>query len=295
LRHERIRVGPAGWSYPDWEDRVYPRPHPKGFHPLSYLASYVDCVEVNATFYAIPPPRNAERWVALVAERPDFRFLAKLHQDFTHGAWKTPPRRQAGDFQAAVAPLVEAGRLAAVLAQFPFFFRDEERSRSRLRHLVELFPSLPLVLELRSHTWFFDAGLAFLKELGVGLAHVDLPFARDHPPPAHACLGPIGYVRLHGRNAKTWFDSRSGRDQRYDYLYGRDELEDIVARTVQVARESRETYLVTNNHYGGQAVANALEIRGLLDGHPPLAPQVLRESFPHLAVLTRGEGQQLLF
>lgn len=295
MRHERIRVGPAGWSYPDWEGRVYPRPHPRGFHPLPYLAAFVDCVEVNATFYAVPAPRSAERWVSLVQDRPDFRFLAKLNRELTHGTWKTPPRRLAGDFQAAVAPLAQAGRLGAVLAQFPFFFRDDERSRTRLLHLVELFRDLPLVLELRSHTFFLEEGLSFLRGLGAGLAHVDLPYARDHPPQSHPCIGDVGYVRLHGRNARTWFDSRSGRDERYDYLYGRDELEGIVSRTLEVARASRETYLVTNNHYGGQAVANALEIRGLLDGHAPLAPQVLRESFPHLAVHTRGEGQQLLF
>ena len=295
MRASHIRVGPAGWSYSDWEGRVYPRPHPRGFHALAFLAAYVDCVEVNATFYAIPPPQNAERWVALVQDRPDFRFSAKLHQEFTHGRWKTPPASQAAAFEGAVAPLADAQRLGAVLAQFPFFFRDEPAARERLRQVAGTFARLPLVLELRSGTWFRDEGLAFLGGLGVGLAHVDLPFARDHPPSRHACLGDVGYVRLHGRNARTWFDPEAGRNDRYDYLYDDEELAGIVERTLTVARESRETFVVTNNHYGGQAVANALEIRGMLDGHPPRAPQPLREAFPRLAARSRGEGQQTLF
>jgi uncharacterized protein YecE (DUF72 family) len=295
VRASRIRVGTAGWSYSDWEGRVYPKPRPRNFHPLSWLSTYVDCVEVNSTFYGIPPPRNAERWIGLVEKRPEFRFLVKLHQEFTHGRWTTAPGERVRAFFAAVAPLWEADRLRAVLAQFPFYFRDEERSRERLERIAGAFPALPLVLELRSRTWFTDEGLAFLRGLGVGLAHVDLPFARDHPPERHPCVGEIGYIRLHGRNSRTWFDGKAGRDDRYDYLYRREELEAIVERIREVAAESRETFLVTNNHYGGQAVANALELRTMLDGHPALAPQVLRDAFPHLTGVTRGEGQQMLF
>lgn len=295
MRSPHIRVGPAGWSYSDWEGRVYPKPHPRGFNALAYLAAYVDCVEVNATFYAIPPPRNAERWATIVEDRPDFRFSAKLNQEFTHGRWKRLPKAQADAFSGALAPLVDAGRLSAVLTQFPFFFRDEPASRERLRRVAGAFAHFPLVLELRSGTWFRDEGFEFLSSLGVGLAHVDLPFARDHPPESQRTLGDIGYVRLHGRNTNTWFDPKAGRNDRYDYLYGDDELEGIVERSVTVAKESQETFLVTNNHYGGQAMANALEIRGMLDGHPPLAPQPLREAFPRLAARSRGEGQQTLF
>ena len=61
-----IRIGPAGWSYPDWEGVVYPRRKPKDFHPLRHLARYFDCVEINSSFYGAPVPRNAEHWAELV-------------------------------------------------------------------------------------------------------------------------------------------------------------------------------------------------------------------------------------
>lgn len=291
----RVRIGPAGWSYPDWEGRVYPRPHPRGFHPLAFLARYVDCVEINMTFYRTPAPEHAARWARAVEDRPDFRFLAKIGGEFTHGRWSDAPVQAARVFRASLEPLREGGKLSALLAQFPFFFRFDDAGRDRLARIAHLFGGLPVVAELRNRSWFTEEGYAFLARHGLGLAHIDLPDARDHPPHEHACVGEIGYVRLHGRNAGSWFDKNAGRDDKYDYLYSRDELAGVVERLKDVAGQSRETFLVTNNHYGGQALANALEIRGMLDDTRPQAPPTLREAFPHLANLTRHEGQQTLF
>ena len=67
-----IRVGPAGWSYADWEGRAWPRSKPRGFHPLAHLARFVDCIEINSSFYALTDPAHCARWVDLVADRPDF-------------------------------------------------------------------------------------------------------------------------------------------------------------------------------------------------------------------------------
>ena len=81
---DRIRVGTAGWSYPDWKGQVYPKPQPRGFDPLRYLAQDVDAVEVNSTFYRIPDPTMTRRWVTCVDDHPTFRFTAKLWEGFTH-------------------------------------------------------------------------------------------------------------------------------------------------------------------------------------------------------------------
>ena len=265
-----VRVGPAGWSYPDWEGPVYPRPHPRDFHPLAFLARYVECVELNTTFYALPQARHAARWAGLVAEHPTFRFLAKLHRSFTHEPGAEVPGAEADAFRGGVRPLAEAGRLAALLAQFPVsFHRTAGLGRAWLGWRTSS-TAPALVLELRHRSWFTPESIDELEQLGVGLAHIDLPAAPDHPPPVHPTLGAVGYVRLHGRNDRTWFDPKAGRDDRYDYLYGRDELAAITDRIRRVAAHGRETFLVTNNHYGGQAVANALEIRGPArrDGRP---------------------------
>ncbi|HET9751613.1 MAG TPA: DUF72 domain-containing protein, partial [Myxococcales bacterium] len=79
-----IRFGPAGWDYPDWAGKVYPKPRPRGFDPLRFIAGYFQTVEINSTFYRPPSPAVARAWSERVQERPDFRFTAKLWRRFTH-------------------------------------------------------------------------------------------------------------------------------------------------------------------------------------------------------------------
>jgi uncharacterized protein YecE (DUF72 family) len=130
----------------------------------------------------------------------------------------------------------------------------------------------------------------------MSLAHIDLPEAWDHPPPTHPPTGPIGYLRLHGRNSSTWFAKGAGRDDRYDYLYGPPEVGDLARRALSIDAESDVTWVVTNNHFEGQAIANALEFKYLLSGkQPPPAPPQLVQAFPHLEGITRPAGQQDLF
>ena len=111
-----IQYGVAGWSYDDWVGPVYPRRKPKGFHPLSYLAQFIDLMELNSSFYALPRPDHAARWVELLEPFPDFRLTAKLHQGFTHGGLEDVRADAAAAFRLGLSPLVEAGRLLALLA-----------------------------------------------------------------------------------------------------------------------------------------------------------------------------------
>ena len=293
-----IRVGPAGWSYPDWEGRVYPRHKPRNFHALAYLARYVDCIEVNSTFYAQPRVEHSKRWAALVADHPDFRFIVKLFQGFTHAPVPEDPavwQAEAAAFARGVAPLREARRLSAILVQFPVTFQHGAREVRRLGRIRALVESAPLVLEVRHQSWFTPPALDTIRGLGYSLAHIDMPPAWNHPPTWHAPTGHIGYVRLHGRNSAEWFRRGASRDDRYDYLYEPNELREVVSKTTRIARESEETFVVTNNHFGGQAVANAIDVLALLRGEPVPAPEQLVESFPHLAPVTRVEGQGRLF
>jgi uncharacterized protein YecE (DUF72 family) len=283
-----IRVGPAGWSYPDWEGRVYPERKPRGFHPLPYLSRFVSCLEINSSFYAYPRAEHAQRWVALLEGHEDFRLLAKLHRDFTHGL--LPGREAAREFLAGVEPLCAADLLAALLVQFPFSFRRDAQAVERLAVIAELFEGLPLVLEVRHRSWFETEAIAEIAALGYSLAHVDLPSARDHPPDWHAPTGRLGYLRLHGRNAEQWFRSGAGRDDRYDYLYAEPEVTALVEKARRLAGEHDETYVVTNNHFAGKAVANALEIQSLLAGAPVPAPACLVAAYPRLAPRVQVEG-----
>ena len=79
-----IRCGTAGWSYPHWDNIVYPRPKPRGFHGLEYLSHYLDTVEINTSFYRPLRPEIARVWLRKIASNPRFRFTAKLLRRFTH-------------------------------------------------------------------------------------------------------------------------------------------------------------------------------------------------------------------
>jgi uncharacterized protein YecE (DUF72 family) len=287
-----ILYGLAGWSYDDWAGRVYPKTKPRGFHPLAYLARYIDLMEINSSFYALPNPRYAARWASLVEPFPDFRFTAKLHQSFTHGPLKDFAPDAAEAYRLGIKPLADAGRLLTILGQFPVTFRADDAGWARLTRIRELLPAMPMTLELRHRSWFHDRHYARLEALAYGLAHIDLPAARDHPPAAHPSLGPLAYLRIHGRNASTWFDAKAGRDERYDYRYDAREVEGLAERLQTLAGRSEKALLVANNHFGGQAVANALEIKAAVSGSRPRAPAPLVATYPELRLLTTPDAPE---
>jgi uncharacterized protein YecE (DUF72 family) len=293
-----IRVGPAGWSYPDWEGCVYPLHKPPGFHPLRFLAHFVDCLEINSTFYALPRSEHAGRWCELVAELPNFRFLAKLHQSFTHEALPEEPalwEENARRYLDGIAPLRRAKRLAAVLVQFPANFHFGPLQVHRLGRIHALFRELPLVLEVRHQSWFAPPALDTIRGLAYSLAWIDLPPAWNHPPAWHEPTGPIGYLRLHGRNSGEWFRRGATRDDRYDYLYGKDEVVELARRAHRIEKATGETFVITNNHFEGKAVANALELSSMLRGEVVAAPADLVRTYPRLEGRVRVEGQHELF
>jgi uncharacterized protein YecE (DUF72 family) len=296
-----IRVGPAGWSYPDWDGKVYPLSKPHGFHALAYLARYFDCIEVNSTFYAMPHREHAERWAQLVADRPAFRFTIKLNREFTHAS---EPQRSTADeswdekarqFMLGIEPLDRARRLQCLLVQFPVTFLFGKSEVRRLGRLRSLFADVPLVLEVRHQSWFTPPALDTLRGLNYSLAYIDLPPAWNHPPEWHAPTGTIGYLRLHGQNREQWFRDDTDRDRKYDYLYSSGELAPLAAKAQRLANAHEEVVVITNNHFEGKAVANAIELRALLEGEPVRAPPEIVDAYPSLRAVTRSEGQQRLF
>jgi uncharacterized protein YecE (DUF72 family) len=277
---------------------VYPLHRPPGFHPLRFLAPYVDCIEINSSFYALPRREHAENWARIVADRPAFRFVAKLHRSFTHEPEPDDPAKweeAARAFLEGIAPLERARKLACILVQFPVGFTFGATEVRRLGRLHALLAPRALVLEVRHHTWFTPPALDTVRGLSYSLAWIDLPSAWNHPPEWHTPTGSLGYLRLHGRNASTWFARDSTRDARYDYLYARDELGPLVEKARRIEALTGETYVITNNHFEGKAVANALEITALLRGGPVPAPAEIVHSFPELASSVRIEGQGELF
>jgi uncharacterized protein YecE (DUF72 family) len=287
----RFWIGPSGWSYPDWFGVVYPLPKPRNFKPLAFLAQFVNATEVNTSFYRIPTPQMTAAWPPLVPEH--FRFAFKLHQGFTH-AEEFPGAADIASFHAALAPIDAAGKLGPVLAQFPWSFRYTASSVDRLRRIADAFPTLDRFIEVRHSSWASPEALAALGECG-GYCNIDQPALRECLPPSTHVFGRNAYVRLHGRNAANWFAEGLPAFERYNYLYSIRELREWVARLNAIRDRATETYVFANNHYRGQAVANALQIRALLTASRVAAPDALLETFPTLRKLATPAGQPGLF
>jgi uncharacterized protein YecE (DUF72 family) len=193
--------------------------------------------------------------------------------------------------------LVKAGKLGAVLLQFPWSFKNTADDRIYLEKLLEKFSDYSLVLEVRHASWNTPEVYEWLDERGVGICNIDQPIFRKSIRPAALTTSRVGYVRLHGRNYQNWFREKALPHERYDYLYSLDELEPWLVRIKEVAKQTRETYVVTNNHFRGQGVVNALEIKAALKEEPVSAPEPLFKVYPRLKdSATPDEGESgLLF
>lgn len=275
-----IRFGPAGWSYSDWAGPVYPKPKPRGFDPLCYLAGFFDTIEINNTFYRPPTRDNALSWIERVDANPSFRFTAKLWRRFTHqrkSAWST---EEVDEVRQGLDELLGAGRLGALLLQFPWSFRNEEENREWLRDLIGTFADFPLVLEVRHSSWNVPDLYQELGDLGVGFVNIDQPLFRDSIAPSARATARLGYIRVHGRNYQDWWRQTASGHERYDYLYPARELEPWAERAREIAEseQAEEVYVITNNHYRGKAVANALMLRSMVEGtEVPGPPQLFDE------------------
>jgi len=254
----------------------------------------------------------------VVEELPGFVFTTKVPKELTHDEKIEPAALSGGAalLLESLKPLVEAGRLGAVLLQFPFYFRDFPGHRDRIRRLVEAFRPLPAVVEVRHPGFFFGplregkrpgeeegeepaqpvpaapeerplstgpgSAIRFFEEIGAGFVNVDLPPSRATPPPTAINTSATGYVRLHGRNRKTWFNPKAGRDQKYDYHYSRNELAEWAERVRRLGERTERTFVILNNHFRGQAPANALLLLRLLGRSTAPPPPELVAAFPEL-------------
>lgn len=280
-----IVFGVAGWSYPDWAGTVYPR----GVKDrLAYLSNYVDLIEINSTFYRIPSVEQVSVWLRAVECKPAFSFAAKLHRDVTHNGVLT--LKDSERFHEGLSPLVKAGRLSHLLAQFRFDFDDVPERREYLERVRNAFCVLgPLTLELRHRSWQTDQALDFLRGLGVNVAALDYPSGRNAFDIEDPGVGEHAYFRLHGRNAAAWFDKNAGRDETYNYYYSEVELKALLDRTLKLTRGRKSLTVVGNNHYEGKELANILQLKALVTGARVIVPAPLLATYPELRDIATAE------
>jgi len=287
-----ILVGVAGWSYDDWSGIVYPTKRPRGFHEAAFLSQYFDAIEINTSFYSPLRADLASHWLELIAANPRFQFTAKLWQKFTHETGATAEDEK--QVRAGFDPLRDANRLGAVLLQFPFSFHQTAENLARLKQLLTKFQDYPLVVEVRHASWSQPDFYNLLRERGVGICNIDQPVIGRSIKPDKRVTSAIGYFRLHGRRYDTWLsdDPEVPSHERYNYLYGEQELLPWADRVRTAATHTKTTFVVANNHFQGKAAVNALQFVHLLTGAKVDVPDTLRSHYPQLDAIASAPAKE---
>lgn len=294
----RVLVGTCSWADKTIIDSGwYPPTARSPEDRLRYYSERFSIVEVDSTYYALPPERNAEVW----AERtpPDFTFDIKsyalftqhpaevrslpkdmreslpaglqakrnlyqkdLPSDFVDEAWRR--------FNSALLPLDSAGKLGVVLFQFPPWFLPGSASRDYILSCKQKLGQYRMAVEFRNGLWMETpdrqaSTLRFLSENDIPYVSVDEPQGfKNSIPPVDAATSSIAVLRLHGRNAAMWNQKGIGAAERFDYFYDETELDEISARVDRLSKSAREVHVLFNNCHGDYGVRNAAQIAELL-------------------------------
>jgi uncharacterized protein YecE (DUF72 family) len=267
---------------------------------LAFYSEHFNTVEINTTFYGQPKKEIAAGWARRTPQ--GFEFSLKLYRKFTHPAMyeKATGKSDAHTdvpgvpvldgpgidaFRLGIEPLADAGKLGALLAQFPPSFKQSPQSLDYLHALLARFRDHPVAVELRHRSWSddFATTLTLLNSHNAALAQIDEPkfqvSIRQNQLPN---ISGFYYMRLHGRNAAQWWKHDRSED-RYNYLYSADELAPIAETADAARRLVKKFYLYFNNHFSAKAVVNAVMIKRQL-GEPidGLYPQAFLDAYPHL-------------
>jgi uncharacterized protein YecE (DUF72 family) len=278
-----------------------------GEERLRHYAEHFDTVEANSTYYRLPEEELVAKWAERVPEDfvmhvkafgmmtrhpvkpdvlpPDIREAAPVDD---RGRVDRPPRELRAEvfarFHAALEPLRSVGKLGGILMQFPSYIVCKPYSFEYLEWAKEQLQGDHMLVEFRHRSWLEDENrervLSFLEDLGASHVIVDAPKteAKNLVPTVLALTHPLGYVRLHGRNAETWNIRGRSAAERFDYLYSNDELREWVEPLEELAEKAQELYVMFNNNgrsrssgrdpddgWISQAPTNALQLQGILE------------------------------
>ncbi len=308
-----LRIGTSGWNYPTgkgtWNGLFYPARRGRsssvrGFDELAYYAEHFDTVEVNSSFYGPPRPEVSRAWVDRTPA--GFEFSLKLHQQFTHpkmyqhaalGDLPDPSpealaelsritEADVGRFKGGIDPIANAGKMGALLAQFPPSFRDTPANRDYLAWLLGTFRDYPTGVELRHSSWSDQIAqtLELLNAFSAAWVQIDEPkFRFSIRQNLLPNVKGFYYMRLHGRNAAQWWKHDAPED-RYNYLYSIDELRPFAEAATATDAIVRKAYLYLNNHFSSKAVVNAAVLKSLVgQSVPGTYPQEMVDRYPELA------------
>jgi uncharacterized protein YecE (DUF72 family) len=244
-----LLIGTSGYSFDDWEGVFYPPGLPKGKR-LDFYKDHFSVTEINSTYYRIPHAAVFYHMANKVGD--DFEFMVKTHRSFTHDRKDLDEKGK--EFNEAVKPLLESGKLKGFTAQFPYSFKYTPDNLGYIIQGKSYFKDAPLFVEFRHVSWDKPEVYETLKANGIGVCSVDEPLLPGLFPPKAIATTEIAYIRLHGRNAANWWGE--GGD-RYDYLYSEKELSEWKNKIEDLKTKTNKIYLFFNNCHLGQAVRNA--------------------------------------
>ena len=254
-----LYLGTGGYSNDDWLGLLYPE-GTKSADYLKIYAQHFNAVELNSSFYNIPGIKAFAGMVRKSEGR--VLFAVKLHRSMTHS--RDADEETYKRMLESVHPLREAGMLGPFLAQFPYSFHRTADNRKYLLDLIKHFEGERLALEFRTDDWDLDEVRESLKEFGLITVSVDYPPLPGLPASGLHITSDTAYIRLHGRNEKTWWDGKSAA-ARHDYLYTPDELKGWALAIDEHKDALSQVYLLLQNTTKGHALKNLAMLKELFD------------------------------
>jgi uncharacterized protein YecE (DUF72 family) len=255
-----LYIGTSGYSYDDWVDPI----HPKEIKKTDWLHFYAhdlgfNTTEINYTYYRMP----AARTLAAMAKKvpAGFVFIVKATQEITH--LREDTQGLFAEFKKALQPLIDEDKFGCVLAQFPNSFHNTPENQDYLRNFGERMGDVPVVVEFRNREWITDEVFDLLRENRLGFCCVDQPQFESLIPPIAVATSEVGYVRFHGRNYRKWWKHEHAYE-RYDYSYSDEELQEWSSKIEKLEDETERMFAFANNHFQGQAVSTAKQLKMLL-------------------------------
>ena len=292
-------IGTSSWAEKTLADsgRFYPEEVKDTSARLEYYSKHFNFAEIDSTYYALPSKKNIQRWSDSVPD--SFRFNVKTFALFTqhptrlssipksfHAALPEKVREKArtyykdippevsdelwGIFRGALKPMREAGKLGAILIDFPPWWVPSSANREYIAHARERLPDDEVIVEFRNRLWVDDdesaaSTFGLLRDLRCGFVCVDEPVGlKSSFPPTVAVTASTSAVRFRGRNAKRWEDKKVSTVERFDWLYSDEELTEWLPRIEQLRAESDSLYLSFSTKAEDQGVANAASLKNLL-------------------------------
>jgi uncharacterized protein YecE (DUF72 family) len=285
-----LRIGTASWTDKTLlESGWYPSDVTTPQDRLAYYAERFQVVEVDATYYSLPSERNSALWADRTPEK--FTFDIKAFSLLTQHPTKTTalpkalrpddakarvylkdlPAKTVDDvwerFLGALAPLHDAGKLGAILLQFPQWFPGGKTNRQYILECAERCKPFRVSVEFRNHTWMDpdrqEQTLDFLRGYGISYVCVDMPQGfTSSIPPVVAATSDLAVMRFHGHNNDGW---NSGNIyQRFGYRYSEKELKEWAPKVRELAESAKETHVLMNNCYRDYAQVNAAQLAALI-------------------------------